>query len=295
MNKNVVLNVLLFLTLMVSNISHAQDNLPVLVGDYIGQKPPGLTPEPFAPGVISTEGYEYSGVFTPDMDEFSFIRGGEDNTSQEFVTYQKTDDQWFGEVKSPRIGQPTISPDGKIMHLGRRYIERINHDWSERKNLDLPFTDILIMRLTSASNGTYYFDTWDESNEDFPIRYSRIVEGKYEDPKPLSKTINTGTQLNHPYIAPDESYLIWDAVRSDGYGDSDLYISYRQNDGDWGDAINLGDKINTSAWDAAEYVTPDGKYFFFNRLINPGVGDELPNVDIYWVDAQFIETLRPKS
>ena len=35
MNKNVVLNVLLFLTLMVSNISHAQDNLPVLVGDYI--------------------------------------------------------------------------------------------------------------------------------------------------------------------------------------------------------------------------------------------------------------------
>ena len=111
---------LLFLTLMVSNISHAQDNLPVLVGDYIGQKPPGLTPEPFAPGVISTEGYEYSGVFTPDMDEFYFIRGGEDNTSQEFVTYKKTDDQWFGEVKSPRNRATPLSlSDGKIMHLGR--------------------------------------------------------------------------------------------------------------------------------------------------------------------------------
>jgi len=89
MNKNVVLNVLLFLTLMVSNISHAQDNLPVLVGDYIGQKPPGLTPEPFAPGVISTEGYEYSGVFTPDMDEFYFIRGGEDKQAKSLLLIRK--------------------------------------------------------------------------------------------------------------------------------------------------------------------------------------------------------------
>ncbi|KGJ92300.1 PD40 domain-containing protein [Thalassotalea sp. ND16A] len=294
MKKNFIFNTLLLFALMVSNTSQSQDKLPVLVGTYLGQKPPGLIPKAFAPGVISTEGYEYSGVFTPNMDEFYFIRGSEDNKKQEFVIYQKKDNRWYGEVMSSRLGQPAISPDGKTMHLGRRFLERTNNGWSERKNLDLPFTDILIMRLTSASNGTYYFDTWDESNEDFPIRYSRIVEGKYEVPKPLSKTINTGTQLNHPFIAPDESYLIWDAIRSEGHGDSDLYISYRQKDGSWGEAINLGDKINTGAWDAAGYVTPDGKYFFFNRTISPGVGDALPNVDIYWVDAQFIEALRPK-
>ena len=49
----------------------------------------------------------------------------------------------------------------------------------------------------------------------------------------------------HPFIAPDESYLIWDDEREGGYGDNDLYISFRQQDGSWGAAINLGDKINT--------------------------------------------------
>lgn len=89
--------------------------------------------------------------------------------------------------------------------------------------------------------------------------------------------------------------MIWDAKRDGGYGDSDLYISYRQEDASWGEAINLGGKINTAAWEAAAQMTPDGKYLFFQRMISPGGADELPNVDIYWVDAQFIETLRPKQ
>lgn len=294
--KHICISIILLLsTLIMSNKSYSQDEFPVLEGPYLGQKPPGLTPEAFAPGIITTEGYEYSGVFTPDMKEFYFIRGDEDNKKQEFVRYKKKDNRWSGAVMSPRLGQPSISPDGRTMHLGRRYLARTNNGWSERKNLDLPFTDILIMRLTSASNGTYYFDTWDETNEHFPIRYSRLIDGKYEQPKPLSNEINTGKQLNHPFIAADESYLIWDAIRDDGFGDSDLYISYRQQDGSWGKAINLGDKINTGVWDAAGYVTPDGKYFFFNRMISSGADDTLPNVDIYWVDAQFIETLRPKQ
>jgi hypothetical protein len=35
-------------------------------GDYFGQKPPGMTPEIFAPGIVSTEKKELNSVFTPD-------------------------------------------------------------------------------------------------------------------------------------------------------------------------------------------------------------------------------------
>lgn len=293
--KRIGISIILFLFILtMSSQSYSQDESLIIEGPYLGQKPPGLIPEVFAPGIVTTEHYEYNGVFTPDLKEFYFIRGAREGRKQEFVVIQNKNNRWNESVISPRVGQPFIAPDGKTMHLGKRYMERNETGWSENKNLGLPFEDMSIMRLTASSKGTYYFDTYDEKKEDFPIRYSRLIEGKYEKPKLLSKEINAGTQLNHPFIAPDESYLIWDAIRDGGYGDSDLYISYRQENGSWGEAINLGDKINTDAWDAAGYITPDGKYFFFNRLIAPGVGDALPNVDIYWVDAQFVETLRPQ-
>ncbi len=286
--------VLLLSVLMMSSCSHSQDEFQVLEGPYLGQKPPGSTPEAFAPGIVSTELYEYGGVFTPDMKEFYFIKGDEENRKQEFAVFQSINNRWHESVISPRVGQPSIAPDGKTMHLGRRYKTRTESGWSNRKNLGAPFEDIRIMRLTASSKGTYYFDTYDETKEDFPIRYSRLIDGKYENPRVLSKEINTGTQLNHPFIAADESYLIWDAKRDGGYGDSDIYISFRQKDGSWGAATNLGDKINTSGWDAAASVTPDGKYILFHRIISPGNAGALPNVDIFWVDAQIIETLRPK-
>lgn len=265
---------------------------PIRANDYLGQKTPGLIPEPFAPGLVTTEYWEYGGVFTPDLTEFYFLASGGEYEASTFVVFQYVDGDWVKSAVSPRVGQPTFSPDGKIMHLGRRYMEQTPTGWSEVKTLDAPFNDQLIMRLSVATNGTYYFDTYDKDNPEFPIRYSRLINGTYEEPKPLDKAINTGTQLNHPFIAPDESYLLWDAKREDGHGNSDIYISFKQKDGSWGNAINLGDKVNTDAWEAAASVTPDGKYLFFNR--NMG-SDDYENVDIFWVDAQLIENLRPKS
>lgn len=107
----------------------------------------------------------------------------------------------------------------------------------------------------------------------------------------LNEKINTGKSF-HPFIAPDESYLLFDSERESGYGDSDIYISFRLKDGSWGVPINLGDKINTEAWEACASVTPDGKYLFFNRNMIPG---SYENVDIFWVDAQIIEILRAQQ
>lgn len=263
--------------------------LPVLSAPYLGQKPPGLTPEPFAPGIVTTEHYELSGVFTPDMKEFYLIRDGGKYEKSSLVVFKNKNNRWHESVISPRVGTPIIAPDGKIMHLGRRYMERTEVGWSDVKKLGSPFDDLPIMRLTASSKGTYFFD---EFKADFTgsIRYSRLVNGKHEKPKLLSKKINGGKSF-HPFIAPDESYLIFDGKREGGYGGSDLYISYRQKDGSWSEPINLGDKINTRGWEAVASVTPDGKYLFFNRNMDP---ESHENVDIFWVDAQFIEALKPQ-
>jgi hypothetical protein len=57
-----------------SSGSHAHDDASVLEGPYIGQTPPDLTPEVFAPRIVSTEHRDWGGSFTPDMKEYYFSR-----------------------------------------------------------------------------------------------------------------------------------------------------------------------------------------------------------------------------
>lgn len=64
---------LLLSVLMISSCNHSQNEILVLEGSYFGQKPPGLTPELFAPGVISVNGrFEGAVSFSPDLDEIYF-------------------------------------------------------------------------------------------------------------------------------------------------------------------------------------------------------------------------------
>ncbi|KTF16658.1 PD40 domain-containing protein [Pseudoalteromonas sp. H105] len=278
--------------LMVSSVSQAKDNLPVLEGPYLGQKPPGLMPEPFAQGIVTTEGFDDGGVFSPDMDEFYFIRKRIDNNKFETVIYKQEGNQWVETIsKESRPFYPFFSPDGKTMHLGKQYRERTDTGWSEIKNIEVSFSEINIMSLSTSLKGTYAIDER-HPEEHGLLRYSRLIGGKREAPKPFSKEINSGTRNSHPFIAPDESYIMWDGIKDSGFGNVDLYISFRQHDGSWGDAINMGDKINTDAYEAGPKVTPDGKYLFFVR--NMG-SDKFENVDIFWVDAHIIETLRPRK
>jgi len=50
----------------------SQDVFPVLKGPYLGQKPPGMTPELFAPGFVSAGLSEAVCNFSPDGREVCF-------------------------------------------------------------------------------------------------------------------------------------------------------------------------------------------------------------------------------
>jgi hypothetical protein len=253
---------------------------------YLGQKPPGLTPELFAPDIIKNEFRQAAGIFSPDLKEFYFRRRGGKYKNNALVVVKLEDNKWTESLVEDRAGEPFISQDGKTLHLGKRYREQTASGWSDKKSLGAPFDKFRIMRLTVASNGTYYFD---EASESGPLRYSRFINGKFEEPKPIHIK-DIGNWNAHPFIAPDESYIIWDDQRENGgYGDADLYISFRQKDGSWSASINLGDKINSEFAEAYGSITPDGKYFFFHR----GYGGN--RADIYWVDAKAIMNLNPKQ
>ena len=259
-----------------------------LTGPYLGQKAPGLSAEVFAPNIISTKGWEYGVVFAPNMKEMYMVRevNADTKPEQQFVVYEKDGENWNERVISKRVGTPTLSPNNKIMFFGRGYKERTKDGWSEMKRLGPDFEPYRIMRVTSSLNGTIAFDEAGNNGNGI-LRYSTMEHGKLSTPKPFPKEINTGMWNAHPFIAPDESYVIWDGQRGKDTRNSDLFISFKEVDGSWGEAIKFGDNVNTPENEFAAQLSPDGKYLFFNRN-----GDDR-NVDTYWVDAKVIEDLKP--
>ncbi len=286
--KTQLLLMSLSLTFSISAHGNVERDYPVMKGPLLGQKPPGMVAEPFAPGIISQSGWEVEGVFSPAMDEFYFTTRSGEGQPITVTGLRQQEGIWKKYIQFKRNGEVSFSPDGQRMHMAKGYKDRVGAGWSERKSLgpDFDRKDWGIMRLTASAKGTYVFD--DYKSKDV-IRISTVEDGQRQAPKLMGPEVNSGEWTAHPFIAPDESYLIWDSEREGGFGDSDLYISFKQNDGSWGPAINMGEQVNSAGWDAYATVTSDGKYMLFNRQLSE------TNTDIYWVDAKIIETLRAQN
>lgn len=257
----------------------AKDLIAAAQGPYLGQQPPSLTPELFAPGIVATsEHRETEALFLPDMSEIAFTRLGGQYKEPTLIVLQQSGNKWSQ--------KPIASADS------REYMERFSPNVSTMTDLE-PFKGIPIVGFTTSSNGTHYFYELDLRDGSGHMSYSRLVDGEYQKPVKMSSAINQGKYIAHPYIAPDESYLMWDAEKMDE-NTPDIYISFKQPDGSWGEAINMGGAINTDAYEQRPKVTPDGKYLFFWR------GDKKYREDgssywignPHWVDAKIIETLR---
>jgi hypothetical protein len=96
-------------------------------------------------------------------------------------------------------------------------------------------------------------------------------------------------------VAPDGSYRLFSSFYR-SHGRSDLFVSFRADDGSWMRPINLGARVNSPWKDEYPYVSPDGKYLFFNSNRPSSLHDSpIPDGpgNMYWVDARVIEDLRP--
>ncbi len=284
MNKITLLVACCVITL---NAVFAQENkknkldFPALKERYMGQKLPGTSPKPFASGTVSTEKYLESGfAFSPDMTEICFTRKGGKYKKPTFIVMQYKNHKWSEKFIAP----------SDVATYKKRFIPTVAEMRKHAVFKDLPITG-----FTKSSKGTYYFYHIDfEKNGEGYMSYSRLINGSYETPIKMSKAINTGKYIAHPFIAPDESYLIWDA-EMEGENTPDIYISYRQKDGSWGKGIRLGKQINTSRYEQYGKVTPDGKYFYFWKgdVKHSADGSRYVVGGPFWVDIQVIKNLKP--
>ncbi|OGU57003.1 MAG: hypothetical protein A2V66_05405 [Ignavibacteria bacterium RBG_13_36_8] len=169
------------------------------------------------------------------------------------------------------------------------YVDRIGDGWGEPHSIGRPINGRNHVSGPAVTmDGTMYYTlmTLGGLSE---IYRSKYINGVYQEPERLSNNINTVQQQFDSYIAPDESYLIFCAYqRSDSYGSTDLYISFRDENDNWSNSINMGPTINTVEGEGSATITPDGRYIFYGRYNNA----QQHGLDVYWFDAQFLNNFR---
>jgi len=134
-----------------------------------------------------------------------------------------------------------------------------------------------------TEDGTIYFPI-DLGGDRRDIFRSRLVNGLYQPRESLGQTVNSFYDDSGPFIAPDESYLIFSSNRPGGYGTKDLYVCYRRGDGSWTPPLNMGYLVNGGQFESWASVSPDGKYLFVIKSRDGG--------NTFWMDARVIGFLK---
>jgi len=61
---------------------------------------------------------------------------------------------------------------------------------------------------------------------------------RHAPPQRLAGAINSPAVADHFFIAPDESYILFDSKRPGRQGGGDLYVCFRTPDGSWSEAVS---------------------------------------------------------
>ena len=163
-------------------------------------------------------------------------------------------------------------------------MERQGDDWINAKPIGAAVNTMdLHWQFSVTSDGTIYFASSEGTGLGMNDIYrSRFVKEKYQEPQNLGDAINTEFADFAPYIAPDESFLIFTSMnRPEGSG---LYISFKKNDGLWTKAKLMSEETGTGA--LLTTISPDGKYIFFT-------GRREGRKGVFWMDAKVIQELKP--
>jgi len=279
--------------------------VPELTVPRPGQKPPGVTPEVFAPGVVSRDGLQTKLTMSADGAEILNTERDPATNAWSFISRRRAGDSWGKPVVLPYAREfmdlePSLSPDGKrILFVSNRpagsggepvkfpdiwMAEKTGDRWGDPVRLGPPVNtadpaDIAAHPAFGPDGGIYFMRQNGQSRRLFQA--ARRGDGFAEPlPLPLSDDLFAGG-FSGPCLSPDGRTLLMHSRREGGLGNWDLYAAFRDASGDWSGLINLGPGVNTAQPESSPTFSPDGDFIFFTR-----------ETDIYWVSA---EILRPPA
>lgn len=279
------------LLLAAAGIMAQQKNFPRLTGPYLGQAPPGTTPEIFAPGIISMEVFhDFKGAFSPDGNEYYFCRHSLPDIPQTLYYTKVVNGCWTEPAKlkiaeGPRTFHPCITLDNRWLLFYWKFMKdssgrsgyyaasRSDDGWSTPE-----YAGQGMCATTDVSGFLYVTEIVKGSPPVFYMNRVTFDKGIFTGAERIHIQTHSGKQT-HPCIAPDGSYLVFDIQEEDSH----LFVCFKEKNGKWGDVFDLTDHgLQEGARNG--YMSPDGKYLFYGY-----------KNDIWWVDARIIMELKPKK
>ena len=265
------------------------------------------TPSPapvelYGAGRFSTGAWDFFMAFSPDQRQVLFGRADPSFTNYEILETRLVDGTWSSPIRPSFAARwsdadPHITPAGDaVFFISNRPFTadetqaRPTHDiwtaaravdgsWGPAQRLPEPVNDPSLDEwcpAVAASGNLYFGGERPGGHGGSDLWLSRRIDGAYQPPENLGPAINTAGLEVEPWIAPDETYLIFAGLRrADSLGSYDLYIS-RRSGGAWSPARPLA-AINTAASEWNHSVSPDGEWLYFgsNRAYAGPLGPRL--------------------
>jgi hypothetical protein len=244
---------------------------------YLGQTPPGDTPEIFSLSVkhgffaaeriaISNDGRDIY---------YSELKGYYPNTGESIKMYSYSDYKWTGPVTLfEGYAAPALSVTGDTMYVETNFETYISvkngSGWTKPNRILSELDSAHYFQVTRKGN--YYISSKSGKGSGLSDWCRVGIKGSDTTVLSLGKPLNTSGENLDFFISCDESYLI--VTNRPGLG-----ISYRKHDGSWTKPENFGPKIDFGLGSWGPWVTPDNKYLFYTT----GTKRDYSDVHVYWV------------
>lgn len=201
------------------------------------------------------------------------------------------------------IGAANISADGNEIYFsasswdngnGSNDIYRVKSDndkWSEPENIkSINTSDWESQPCLSYDGRELFFVRRNKKlgTSDIYVA-SRDESGSWDNPQKLNSNINTDGNEMAPYIHYDGNTLYFSSDKHIGMGGYDLFVSHRNENGEWSEAVNLGYPLNTPGDEINIIVLNDASKAYVSAIRIEGYG----GYDIY--EFELDDRFKPQS